>query len=127
LYRYGISHAEGQYAEYTTLKGQELIQAEKYEEAYSYLNESINGEKTSNDHLFLLSVAEIELKKYDQAIRHLQQIISTDDTYHQAHYNLAVLYANGGDMTLAKEEVGKALEHDPTNENYQAFRDKLIE
>ncbi|MBZ5749738.1 rhomboid family intramembrane serine protease [Metabacillus rhizolycopersici] len=126
LYRYGIGHAEVQYSEYTIVKGQELIQAEKYEEAYSYLNEAINGEKTSNDHLFLLSVAEIELKKYDQAIHHLQQIISTDDTYHQAHYNLAVLYANGGDMTLAKEAVGKALEHDPTNETYQAFRNQLI-
>jgi rhomboid protease GluP len=70
----------------------------------------------------LLSVAEIELRKYDQAMQHLKQIISDDESYHRAHFNLGILYANTGETALALEEVNKALEYDPTNEDYKAFK-----
>lgn len=63
LYQYGINQAENQYPEYKAMKGQELIQNEEYEEAYTYLQEAISNEKSSNDVLFLLSVAAIQLKK----------------------------------------------------------------
>jgi rhomboid protease GluP len=125
LYRYGIGHAKEQYPQYTALQGQGLIQAEKYDEAYTLLNDAVNTDNSSNDILFLLSVAEIELRKYDQAIEHLLQIISDDETYHQAHFNLAILYANEGKSSLALEEVNKALEYDPSNENYKAFKEKI--
>lgn len=125
LYGYGISQTEEQHSQYTALQGQELIQDEKYEEAYTYLNEAIKTDNSSNDLLFLLSVSEIELEKYDQAVEHLQQIISDDKSYHQAHFNLSILYANKGDISLALEEVNKALEYDPTNEEYKSFKEQL--
>ncbi|MGM0874260.1 MAG: rhomboid family intramembrane serine protease [Bacillota bacterium] len=125
LSRYGFGQAEEQYSQYTALQGQELIQAEKYEEAYTYLYEAIKTGNSTNDSLFLLSVAEIELSKYDQAMQHLKQIISDDDSYHQAHFYLGILYANTGETGLAIVEVNKALEHDPTNEDYKAFKDQL--
>jgi rhomboid protease GluP len=125
LTRYGFVQAEEQYLQYTALQGQELIQAEKYEEAYTYLNEAIKTGNSSNDSLFLLSVAEIELRKYDQAMQHLKQIISDDESYHRAHFNLGILYANTGETALALEEVNKALEYDPTNEDYKAFKDQI--
>jgi rhomboid protease GluP len=125
LTRYGFVQAEEQYLQYTALQGQELLQAEKYEEAYTYLNEAIKTGNSSNDSLFLLSVAEIELRKYDQAMQHLKQIISDDESYHRAHFYLGILYANTGETALALEEVNKALEYDPTNEDYKAFKDQI--
>ncbi|KKI88652.1 hypothetical protein WQ54_30955 [Bacillus sp. SA1-12] len=122
----GLKDAKDQHSQYMVLQGQELIQGEKYEEAYTYLNKAIKTNNDSNDVLFLLSVTEIELKKYDQAMGHLKQIIADDDTYHQAHYNLGVLYANAGNMSLALEQVNKALEHDPSNDNYLAFKERII-
>jgi rhomboid protease GluP len=122
FYRYGMNHTEVQYS---ALRGQELLQEEKYQEAYTYLNEAISSDHSSNDLLFLLSVTEIELRKYDQAKQHLQQIISQDETYHKAHYSLAILYANTGEISLAKDAVNKALQYDPTNENYKSFKDSI--
>ncbi|MGM7721127.1 rhomboid family intramembrane serine protease [Metabacillus sp. Hm71] len=125
MIQYGLKDAKDQHSQYMALQGQELIQDEKYDEAYSYLSEAVKTNNDSNDILFLLSVAEIELKKYDQAKDHLKQIVANDDTYHQAHYNLSVLYANEGNISLALEQVNKALELDPSNENYQAFKEKI--
>jgi rhomboid protease GluP len=125
LSRYGFVQAEEQYSQYTALQGQELIQAKKYEEAYTYLNEAIKTGNSSNDSLFLLSIAEIELSKYDQAMQHLKQIISEDESYHQAHFNLGILYANSGETALALEEINKALKYDPTNEDYKAFKAEI--
>lgn len=125
LILYGMDQSKAQYSEYRAMKGQELIQNEEFEEAYTYLHEAISSDQSSNDILFLLSVAAIQLKKYDEATEHLQQVISNDDSYHQAHFNLAVLYANQNKLELAQEQVSKALEFDPDNENYKAFQDEL--
>ena len=125
LYQYGMSQAREQYPEYVALKGQELIQSEKFDEAYKYLNESISDGYASNDVTFLGSVAAIQLQKYDEAIESLEEIISDDDSYHQAHYNLALLYANQQKMEQALEEVTKALKYDPDNKQYQALKGEL--
>lgn len=125
LYQYGLTETEEQYSQYTAIQGNKLIQAEKYDEAYAYLNKALSKDKSSNDVLFLLSIAEFELEKYDQAKSHLHQITSNDDTYHQAHYNLAVIYINGGETTTALAEVNKALEYDPTNEDYKNLKNKM--
>nr|WP_281730495.1 tetratricopeptide repeat protein [Metabacillus endolithicus] len=120
-----MDQSKAQYSEYRAMKGQELIQNEEFEEAYTYLQEAISSDQTSNDILFLLSVAAIQLEKYDEAAEHLQQVVSNDDSYHQAHFNLAVLYANQNKLDLALEQVSKALEYDPNNENYKAFQNEL--
>jgi len=125
LFQYGMNQAKEQYSEYVAIKGQELIQNEKFEEAYTYLEESISADHTSNDILFLVSVAAIQLQKYDEAIEYLEKIISDDDSYHQAHYYLALLYANQQNIDQAIEEVKKALKYDPSNTKYQALEDEM--
>ncbi|WP_175639772.1 rhomboid family intramembrane serine protease [Metabacillus schmidteae] len=125
LYQFGMNQAEEQYPEYVALKGQELIQDEKFEDAYNYLHESVSADYKTNDVMFLFSVAAIQLQKYDEAIDYLQQIISDDDSYHPAHYNLAILYANQQNNDQALEEVNQALKYDPNNKQYQALKDEL--
>lgn len=125
LFQYGIRQAKEQYPEYVAMKGQELIQNEKFEEAYTYLNESISANYQTNDVMFLASVAAIQLQKYDEAFEYLQKIISVDESYHPAHYYLALLYANQQNIDGAIEEVTKALKYDPNNEQYQALKDEL--
>jgi rhomboid protease GluP len=123
LYRYGMNQAEIQY---TTIRGQELIKEEKFQEAYSLLSTAIVNENSpNNDLLLLLSATEIELRKFDQAEQHLQQIISNDDSIHQAHYFLAVLYINTGEISLAEEAITNALKYEPTNEGYKSFKNSI--
>ncbi|QGQ47267.1 rhomboid family intramembrane serine protease [Metabacillus sediminilitoris] len=123
FYRYGMNQAEIQY---TTIRGQELIKEEKFQEAYSLLSNAIvNENSANNDLLLLLSVTEIELRKFDQAEQHLQQIISNDDSIHQAHYFLAVLYINIGEISLAEEAIANALKYEPTNEGYKSFKNSI--
>lgn len=125
LFQYGMSQAKEQYPDYIALQGQELIQNEKFEEAYQYLSKSISDNHNSNEVIFLASVAAIQLQKYDEAIDYLERIIKVDDSYHQAHYNLALLYANQQNSDQAIEEVTKALKYDPDNKKYQALKDEL--
>ncbi len=125
LYQYGMNQAKAQYPEYSAIQGQELLQSEQFEEAYEFLHKSIEEGNSSNDVLFLLSAASIQLQKYDEAKGYLEQIITDDDSYHQAHYNLALLYANENEFDRAVNEVETALEYDPSNTKYQALRDEL--
>lgn len=127
LYQYGMSETENRSPQYTLMRAQELIQAQEYENAYTYLSNANKEENSSPNILFLLSVVEIELGKYDEATKHLEQITNEDDTFHQAHYNLAVLHANEGNLDLALQKVNKALQYDSTNEQYNKLKEKLIQ
>ncbi len=127
LYQFGMSETESQSPQYTLMRAQEFIEAQDYESAYTYLSNANKEVNNSPNILFQLSVVEIELGKYDEAIKHLEQITKIDDTFHEAHYNLAVLYAQGGNLDLALQKVNKALQYDSTNEQYNQLKQQLIQ
>ncbi len=127
LYRYGYPQAKEQYSQYTAMQGQEMIQDNKYDEAYDYLNNAISNNTRSNDIIFMLSVAEIGIGKFDEALKHLQEVVENDDSYHQAHFNLALLYVNTGNSSEALNHINKALQYDPENENYKTLKNEITQ
>ncbi|QQZ10860.1 rhomboid family intramembrane serine protease [Heyndrickxia vini] len=88
---------------------QQKLNDENYEEAYKLFNQLVEKGKGDAVTYFQLSYTEIQLQKLEKAKEHLQKTIELDPKFHQAYYNLALLYANEGDLTKAKELVQKAL------------------
>ena len=66
----------------------------------------------------------IHLKRYDEAIRVLNHLISLQPGNTNAYYNLAVAYDNKGDIENALINYLKVTELDPSNANahYNASR-----
>ncbi|APH04385.1 rhomboid family intramembrane serine protease [Bacillus weihaiensis] len=126
-YQLGLNVTEEEFPQLTAKKAQVLIANEEYEDAYMYLQNYLDKGQTSNDILFLLSYVEIQLEKQDQAIKHLEEIILSDETFHEAHFNLALLYERKGEAELARKQIAQALKYDPTNQSYQAFEASLTD
>jgi len=57
-----------------------------------------------------------------EAKEHLHQVIDMNKDFHEAFYNLALIYLNEGNYEQAKEYAEEALERQPNNKEY----DKLL-
>jgi tetratricopeptide (TPR) repeat protein len=61
-----------------------------------------------------LGIIESEEGNRAKAIDYLTRSLKADPRHHEAHYNLANLYAETGELNLAKFHYGIAIELDPT-------------
>ncbi|WP_183040885.1 rhomboid family intramembrane serine protease [Salipaludibacillus neizhouensis] len=110
--------------------GQEYIEAENYEKALPYLEMGVSNENQpdkeseANGH-FLLSYVMIKLDDYENAEKQLLLAIELIPTFHEAYYNLALVYSENGQINEALEMVEKAVELNPDNEDYQNLQDEL--
>lgn len=78
------------------------------EEAYELLSDYVGEGKGNAVSYFQLSLLEIYQEQYGEAQRHLQQAIKLNPDFHEAHFNLALLYSEAGELDQAKEHVQKA-------------------
>jgi rhomboid protease GluP len=98
---------------------QNYLQGEEYDEAYKLLNE-YNSQNGSTVHtLFQLSFSELKTGRIQKAKEHLHEIIETDPGFHEALYNLSIIYVSEDNMAKAKEYATQALEEQPSNPDYQ--------
>jgi rhomboid protease GluP len=106
----------------------ELLQQEKYQEVVEVATEGLakEGELEANL-LFQRSYAYIQLDQSEEAETDLEQTIEIDNSLSEAHYNLAVLYANKGDLTKARESIERASQLNPKDENIKSLYDQLME
>jgi len=74
---------------------------------------------------FLLSYTEIKLEKLEDARTHLQKVIELNPDFHEAHYNLALVYLNENQLDLAKEHATKALDLRPNQKEYKELVGKI--
>lgn len=121
LLRFGYEHPSALLDEESTLvMSQEYIQSEEYEKAYSLLKESYKDEddQPSAEYYFLLSYAEIKLEKINDAKQNLLKVIELDPDFHEAHYNLALLYLDENQTEKAREHLEKAIEIEPEQKEY---------
>lgn len=102
-----------------TIMAQQYMQDEDYETAYQYLSEIEDEDAETPQYYFLLSFAEIRLGKLDVAKESLLKAIELDEDFHEAHYNLSLVYLEEGNMVKAKEHVAKAAEINPNKQEYQ--------
>ncbi len=101
---------------------QQLIEDGNYERANQLLSEvaQANGE-VPPEILFLLSYTEIKLGQTEKAITLLETVVEEKSDFHEAYYNLALLYLDKGEYEKAKASINKALEIKPYEGDYKAL------
>ncbi|MFD2630832.1 rhomboid family intramembrane serine protease [Oceanobacillus kapialis] len=124
---YGMQH-NGNSQAYDLMQIDELMQEENFQEVIDIATEGLNkeGELEANL-LFQRSYAHIQIGNYEQAQEDLERTIEMDDTFAEAHYNLAILYGNQGDLTKAREAIERAKELNPDDEKTNSLYEQIME
>ncbi|WP_394232952.1 rhomboid family intramembrane serine protease [Niallia oryzisoli] len=123
LFQYSFTNKGKLIDEHSVLVlAQDYIQEEEYDKAYTFLQEYESENDSTANILFLLSYIEIKTNRIVEAKEHLHQVIDMNKDFHEAFYNLALIYLNEGNYEQAKEYAEEALERQPNNKEY----DKLL-
>lgn len=126
IFQYSNTHSELFVNEQSTIVlAQEYINHEEFAQAYELLNEFSKQHGNTANSLFLQSYVEIKLEKLDEAKDHLQQAIEKKSDFHEAFYNLSLIYLDEEDYVAAKKYARKALETQPTNEDYKNLLNQI--
>lgn len=105
--------------------GQEYIQREEIEKAYPFVKQAVEEGADMPEATFLLGYLEATFENYEVAKQLFQETIDKRPEFHQAHYNLSLIYLELGEVEKAKEAVAKAIELEPTDEKYQELKEKI--
>ncbi len=103
------------------------VENEEYDKAFTVLNRMANDGQDSAEFLFLLSFTEIRLGNLEDAKGHLFTAIEKKPEFHDAYFNLAVIFYAQEDYTQAKEYVEKAVAIEPGNARYQSLLKELTD
>ncbi|OLN23526.1 hypothetical protein BTO30_05170 [Domibacillus antri] len=108
------------------LRVQEEINAGNDDEAEDILGAFIeDGGTPSAETFFYLSYIEMGDGRLEEAEQHLKQAIEERANFHEAHYNLALIYVENGQLEEARKSVGEALTYAPDETQYQELANKL--
>ncbi|WP_289890588.1 tetratricopeptide repeat protein [Virgibacillus pantothenticus] len=107
---------------YYIMQIDELVKEENYEQVITEANDALRNsegdEKWRAAILFNRAYAYIKLNQQDLAIKDLKQSIQLDRNFPEAHYNLALIYYQQGNMEEAEELIEKAYQLDPNNDDF---------
>ncbi|SDN41774.1 rhomboid family intramembrane serine protease [Alkalicoccus daliensis] len=116
--------------------GRESIEENDYEDAESYLvravdiegDESgpVSDEEIQANSYFLLSYAQLQRERYEEAEENLSTAIELRTDFHEAYYNLAILQYERGNYEEALEAINSALEITGESD-YEDLRNEIIE
>jgi rhomboid protease GluP len=98
---------------------QQHIKAGEYGKAYHVLSTYSKEENPSAETYFLLSYTEIKQGRLEEAKGHLLQVVEMEPEFHEAFYNLALIYFDEKNYKEAEKYVKKALELKPDQEEYK--------
>ncbi|UOE95729.1 rhomboid family intramembrane serine protease [Alkalihalobacillus sp. LMS39] len=104
---------------------QELLVEEEIEEAYQLAREIVDEGNERPEAFFLLGVAEAKLGMYEEGKVSFQQTVRLNPQFHEAHYNLALIYMELEQYDDALQSVEKAIEIEK-DEQYEQIRDTLL-
>jgi len=123
---YGINtHQEGSLYQLHNID--EHLANEQYDEAIALATDNIKvDDELLPQYLFQRGYAYIQTNKIDLAIADLEQCISLTEEIPEAYYNLALLYYDTDQMSLAEETITKAIELDPHNTMFKEFYDEIF-
>lgn len=111
----------------------EWIELEEYDRAEPFLeaiiarSESEVRESIYVNSYFFLSYVQLQQDNLTDAEMALQETIRLRPDFHEAHYNLALVYMEKGDIEAAMESAEEALSLSPENEDYQSLVIELEE
>lgn len=111
--------------ESTIVLAQNYVENEEFDKAYTILK-GINFEKeNSEDILFILSYIELKKGMTQEAKQHLLQVIEINPQFHEAIYNLALIYLNEQNLTEAKKLAERASQLEPNRSEYNDLLEKI--
>jgi rhomboid protease GluP len=127
LLQFGFNHSSLVVEEQSVLiLAQDYIQDEEYDQAFQFLNEYVNERDASAEILFLLSFTEIKLNHIENAKSHLHEVIELDSDFHEAQYNLALIYLEQELFPEALHHAGNAVKIEPENTAYNDLIDSIM-
>ncbi len=120
LLKYGFNEPGRRMNEQSALlMAQEYMETEAYDQAQNLLKDYSKDKEVSAEVYFLLSYAEINLNEITQAKEHLQLAVDKRADFHEAYYNLALIYIDEKNYSEAKKCVEMAVELKPEQTDYQ--------
>jgi rhomboid protease GluP len=126
LLQYGFSGKADLVDERSVLVlAQQHIKAEEYQQANDLLSEYGESDKLSPESLFMLSFTEIKLGRLEEAKIHLLKVIDMEPEFHEAYYNLALIYFDEKNLELARIYAKKAVELNPGKESYKKTLEQI--
>lgn len=120
LLKYGFNEPGRRMNEQSALlMAQEYMETEAHDQAQNLLKDYSKDKEVSAEVYFLLSYAEINLNEITQAKEHLQLAVDKRADFHEAYYNLALIYIDEKNYSEAKKCAEKAVELKPEQTDYQ--------
>ncbi|WP_415816134.1 rhomboid family intramembrane serine protease [Mesobacillus thioparans] len=104
---------------------QNHVQAEEYQQAYDLLSQYGKTEQLSSESLFMLSFTEIKLGRLEEAKSNLLKVIEMKPDFHEAYYNLALIFFDEKNLDLARIYAKKAVELNPGKESYKKTLEQI--
>ncbi|WP_078379711.1 rhomboid family protein [Sutcliffiella halmapala] len=102
-----------------------LIQDEEYTEAYDLLLSMENQQEKYPEVLFYLSFIDIKQGRLEEAEQRLVKVTSIKPDFHEAHYNLALVYLEMDEVEKAAASINRAIEIESTGDNYINLRTEI--
>ncbi|HZG72151.1 MAG TPA: rhomboid family intramembrane serine protease, partial [Chondromyces sp.] len=118
----------GMDANAVNVMAQQYIKQGEYDQADQLLNEFIEGNESGTaETYFFLAFVELKQQQYEEARQHLHQAIEKRDDFHEAHFNLALVYYQQGDRVQALQYAENALRLQPSETNYRELVQELTD
>ncbi|OMP67759.1 hypothetical protein BTO28_06980 [Domibacillus epiphyticus] len=84
-----------------------------------------NGGTPSAETYFFLSLFEMRDGRLDEAENHLKEAVKERANFHEAHYNLTLIYIESGELDKAKQSIAEAHRYAPDEKQYEKLLKKL--
>jgi rhomboid protease GluP len=104
--------------------GQEYLQQNELELAYPFLKRAVEEGADIPEATFLLAYVEAMFENYEVAKRLLLETIEKRYEFHEAHYNLALIYLELDQIEEARSSVKRAVQLSP-DETYLDLQERL--
>jgi rhomboid protease GluP len=98
---------------------QKFNEEEQYEQAVRVLEPFEENNIQNSGIYFLLSYAQIKSNDLETGKKNLEKAVQADASFHEAYYNLALIYFNEGKVEQAQTAIEKAVKLQPQNKQYQ--------
>lgn len=106
---------------------QQYIHAEEFEKSYDLLAEYMenNEAEASLETYISLAFVEMRLEMYQDAKQHLQYVLSQNNDFAEAHYYLAAIYGEEGNLDQAITHAETAVRLHPNDPSFQDLLERL--
>ncbi|WP_138415787.1 rhomboid family intramembrane serine protease [Aquibacillus sediminis] len=125
---YGLTNMSAHYsAVVQTQLAQELIEQENYQEVIEVTTLAIDEQVQSYqaELHFFRSYAWLQLGRVEEATNDLLHVVQIDSSFAEAHYNLALIYADEGNVEEAHDHAERASQLQPSNQDFQDLFQRL--